>query len=64
MKKGTKVKVKLQKGNYHIGEFLGVDKLGNHKVGVTQTSIPGVSKKPGNKYISIFNTTAKKLEVL
>lgn len=62
MKKGTKVKIKLHKGNFHIGEFLGVDALGNHKVGILETTIPGVSKKNGSKYVSIFNATEKQME--
>ncbi len=61
MEIGTKVKIKLHGKNYHIGIFLGVDELGNHKIGVLETTIPGVSIKPGKEYISIFNTSYRKM---
>lgn len=64
MKKLTKVRVELHKGNYHLGEFLGFDELGSCLIGITYTTINGISKNPNKKYISIFRSSEKKLEVL
>lgn len=64
MKIGTKVKVKVGKGHWHEGEYLGQYDLDPNQalVGVLKTTIPGVSIKPGKKYISVFHSNLKKLE--
>lgn len=63
---GSLVKVNLSNGNFHIGEYLGEDKLfeDTHKIGIKSTSIPGVSLKPRKKYISVFRTSIKKIKTL
>lgn len=62
IKIGDIVKVKLHKQYFHEGVYLGMDALGNHKVGVTKTNISSIALNPrGKKYISIFNTKFNKL---
>lgn len=64
MKLGTKVKVMSGKKVLHKGEYLGVDALGSHLVGVTWTSIAGIEKKVGQKYISKFHAKISSLKAV
>ena len=67
IKLGTKVKVKLAGGQYHIGEYLGSDKVfvDTHYVGVLETSVnPNLKPKAGKKFISTFHARASKIEII
>jgi hypothetical protein len=61
MKAGQRVRVTLGNGHFHIGEYLKKDELGAHLIGVLETSIPGVTKKPGRKFISVFYADPKQI---
>lgn len=64
IKIGSKVMVRLKKKQYHIGIYLGMNELGAALVGVLETSVPGITLKPGKKYISIFHAKKELIEVV
>ncbi len=61
MRKGQIVHVMSKNKVLHTGEFLGVNELGAYLVGILETTVKGVSLKPGKKYISVFHAKESQL---